>query len=830
MHIISYGEVFKARHTPTGTLAAVKIIKLEAGEELDEVLNEINFLRDCTHENIVSYMGCYMKRGPVKGQKIIWSPSYFRLSLSLIPIFVVFVNIDLRGPLFEKEIACIIRQSLKGLAFLHDRSKIHRDIKCGNILMTDKGEIKLADFGVSTQLTRTFSKRHTFIGTPYWMAPEVITSEQQGTSYDYKADIWSLGITAIEMADGAPPMFDMHPMRVLFMIPKLDPPILKDQTKWSADFHNFLRACLEKDPDRRLSASQLLGHPFLTPLPECSLVIIGFVERSREAKRLRVLQNPTALFNSHDEVDDDDENDVEKEFFENGTHNDDFPTVSGGEAIDAEVYLAENSTVKVNPGTSERSQLSSVNAAVGQLQFVTSDTPALPQWTVSTKPNGSPINAISTPFSSSLSPTSTTLLNLAPLANAGSIPVAGSLNQAMDQLKSLHQASVKREGIPSKSQQTPGASPQLSLARNDRRAQGSSSIVSPIHLTKQGGTSDQTRMSGVIHNKEPTSPELNKPHVFKAGRVCRLSIKVNCANFLGDTLLFGTDDGLYAFEANDQDARLIPLSNRRYAQIDTLDDLNLIISRSGKYDVVSIHDTTSITRFKKKSKFETETKLKKMKETKGCDQYNITRTRTSVYLCVSMPRSVIVMKWAPHPFNKFMKLKEIQMESKPKLMDICESKSGDVRLYVDAANSFRVYDFQNVTIEEVTVHGVTSEQLGSPVRGVLLGDVFATCYTNMALLHNLDSNKYTYSTLTWRNPLTFAARLGEDYLVAGSTTVVDVINSVTGKMVHVFETKRDKIRSLELLVARGNKLYLFAEEEKDGNRTAAIILIEAISG
>ncbi|KAH6572221.1 hypothetical protein BASA60_006722 [Batrachochytrium salamandrivorans] len=337
-------------------------------------------------------------------------------------------------------------------------------------------------------------------------------------------------------------------------------------------------------------------------------------------------------------------------------------------------------------------------------------------------------------------------------------------------------------------------------------------------------------MSGVIHNKEPTSPELNKPHVFKAGRVCRLSIKVNCANFLGDTLLFGTDDGLYAFEANDQDARLIPLSNRRYAQIDTLDDLNLIISRSGKYDVVSIHDTTSITRFKKKSKFETETKLKKMKETKGCDQYNITRTRTSVYLCVSMPRSVIVMKWAPHPFNKFMKLKEIQMESKPKLMDICESKSGDVRLYVDAANSFRVYDFQNVTIEEVTVHGVTSEQLGSPVRGVLLGDVFATCYTNMALLHNLDSNKYTYSTLTWRNPLTFAARLGEDYLVAGSTTVVDVINSVTGKMVHVFETKRDKIRSLELLVARGNKLYLFAEEEKDGNRTAAIILIEAISG
>ncbi|EGF78948.1 expressed protein [Batrachochytrium dendrobatidis JAM81] len=215
-----------------------------------------------------------------------------------------------------------------------------------------------------------------------------------------------------------------------------------------------------------------------------------------------------------------------------------------------------------------------------------------------------------------------------------------------------------------------------------------------------------------------------------------------------------------------------------------------------------------------------------MKETKGCDQYHITRTRTSVYLCVSMPRSVMVMKWAPHPFNKFMKLKEIPMDIKPKIMDICESKSGEVQLYVDAGASLRVYDFQNVTVEEVTAHGVTADQLGSPVRGVLLNDVFAVCYTNMALLHSLESSKDTYATLTWRNPLTFAARLSDDFLVAGSTTVVDVINSVTGKMVHVFETKKDKIRSLELLVARGNKLYLFAEEEKDGSRTAAVILIE----
>lgn len=158
--------------------------------------------------------------------------------------------------------------------------------------MTDSGEIKLADFGVSTQLTRTFSKRNTFIGTPYWMAPEVITSEQQGTSYDHKADIWSLGITAIEMADGQPPMFDLHPMRVLFMIPKHDSPKLKNQAAWSPDFHSFLAKCLDKDADKRPTAAELLTHPFVHPNPNSQKVVTAFVERAREAKKLRIASMP----------------------------------------------------------------------------------------------------------------------------------------------------------------------------------------------------------------------------------------------------------------------------------------------------------------------------------------------------------------------------------------------------------------------------------------------------------------------------------------------------------------------------------------------------------
>ncbi|KAI8927096.1 hypothetical protein BC831DRAFT_399103 [Entophlyctis helioformis] len=216
-----------------------------------------------------------------------------------------------------------------------------------------------------------------------------------------------------------------------------------------------------------------------------------------------------------------------------------------------------------------------------------------------------------------------------------------------------------------------------------------------------------------------------------------------------------------------------------------------------------------------------------MRETKGCEMYTITRTRTSIYLCVALPRCITIMKWAPHPFNKFMKIKDIAVDFKPTTLDICETKSNEVRLFVNSPTGFRVYsDFQSLAVEELGTHGLSPEQLGSPVKGVLLGESFAACFTGTGLIQTLDASHDMRAVLTWRNALTFAARLGDDYLVVGSASVVDVINSLTGKIVHVFETKKDKIRSLRLLVARGGRLYLLAEEEKDGNRTSAIILID----
>jgi serine/threonine protein kinase len=166
--------------------------------------------------------------------------------------------IDAVGPLPEDAIASVMRSLLRGLDYVHKGRKLHRDIKAANILLSGAGEIKLADFGVAGQMTATLRQRNTFVGSPFWMAPEVI----QESAYDEKADIWSVGITAIELATGLPPFANEHPYRALFLIPKSDPPKL-DGPEVSKSFSTFVDACLRKDPRDRLSAEALLVHPFL---------------------------------------------------------------------------------------------------------------------------------------------------------------------------------------------------------------------------------------------------------------------------------------------------------------------------------------------------------------------------------------------------------------------------------------------------------------------------------------------------------------------------------------------------------------------------------------
>ncbi|CAH2322437.1 STE20-like serine threonine- kinase [Pelobates cultripes] len=243
---------------------------------------EIDILASCDHPHIVKLLDAF----------------YYENNLWILIEFcaggaVDAVMLELERPLTEPQIRVVCRQTLEAMRYLHENKIIHRDLKAGNILLTLDGDVKLADFGVSAKNTRTIQRRDSFIGTPYWMAPEVVMCEtSKDKPYDFKADVWSLGVTLIEMAQIEPPHHELNPMRVLLKIAKSEPPTLAQPSRWSRDFNDFLRKCLEKNVDNRWSTAQLLQHPFVSSvnsnkpvrelIAEAKAEVLEEVEESKE--------------------------------------------------------------------------------------------------------------------------------------------------------------------------------------------------------------------------------------------------------------------------------------------------------------------------------------------------------------------------------------------------------------------------------------------------------------------------------------------------------------------------------------------------------------------
>uniref|UniRef100_A0A8C0QJ24 non-specific serine/threonine protein kinase n=1 Tax=Chelonoidis abingdonii TaxID=106734 RepID=A0A8C0QJ24_CHEAB len=279
----TYGQVYKGRHVKTGQLAAIKVMNVTENEE-EEIKLEINMLKRYSHHrNIATYYGAFVKQSPAGQDDQLWLVMEYCGAGSVTDLVK-----KTKGNCFKEDwIAYICREVLRGLAHLHLNHVIHRDIKGQNVLLTENAEVKLVDFGVSAQLDRTIGRRNTFIGTPYWMAPEVIACEEnQDSTYDYRSDLWSLGITAIEMAEGAPPLCDMHPMRALFLIPRNPPPKLKSR-KWSKKFLNFVESCLVKNYLHRPSTETLLKHSFIRDMQnerQVRIMLKDHLDRTRKKK------------------------------------------------------------------------------------------------------------------------------------------------------------------------------------------------------------------------------------------------------------------------------------------------------------------------------------------------------------------------------------------------------------------------------------------------------------------------------------------------------------------------------------------------------------------
>lgn len=253
----SYGAVYRGIDKRDGKECALKLLEYDK-ESIRDIQTEVGILKDCRSPYIVGLRDVF-----VRGRTI-WIAMDYCAAGSLADMMTI-----CRRTLSEAQIQAAMQMSLMGLDYLHGLGIIHRDIKAANVLVTDEGECKLADFGVSSQVKTTLSRKQTVIGTPNWMAPEVISE----SAYDTRADIWSLGIVAIELAVGEPPHSDVHPMTAMFKIPTNPPPTLPTPEKYSAHFHTFLRAALMKEPAMRPTCKQLLTHPFITSAPDKSVIM-----------------------------------------------------------------------------------------------------------------------------------------------------------------------------------------------------------------------------------------------------------------------------------------------------------------------------------------------------------------------------------------------------------------------------------------------------------------------------------------------------------------------------------------------------------------------------
>ncbi|KAI1882553.1 hypothetical protein AGOR_G00251930 [Albula goreensis] len=248
----AFGKVYKARNQTTGALAAAKVIEVRGEEQLEDYITEIDILAACRHANVLAL------------QEAIFFEGWLWILIEFCPGGALDdIMLELERGLSEQQISEVCCQTLQALSYLHQHHIIHRDLKAGNILLTLEGQVKLADFGVSAKNANSLQRRATFIGTPYWMAPEVIQCEtSKDNPYSCKADIWSLGITLLEAAEMEPPHHSLNPMRVLLKITKSPPPTLTNPRLWSSNFQDFLRRALQKNPETRWGAQQLLAHPF----------------------------------------------------------------------------------------------------------------------------------------------------------------------------------------------------------------------------------------------------------------------------------------------------------------------------------------------------------------------------------------------------------------------------------------------------------------------------------------------------------------------------------------------------------------------------------------
>uniref|UniRef100_A0A4W4HH76 non-specific serine/threonine protein kinase n=1 Tax=Electrophorus electricus TaxID=8005 RepID=A0A4W4HH76_ELEEL len=859
----TYGQVYKGRHVKTGQLAAIKVMDVTEEEE-DEIKLEISMLKMYSHHrNIATYYGAFVKNSPAGQDDQLWLVMEYCGAGSVTDL----VKKTKGNCLKEDWIAYICREVLRGLSHLHTHHVIHRDIKGQNVLLTENAEVKLVDFGVSAQLDRTVGRRNTFIGTPYWMAPEVIACDENPEStYDYRSDLWSLGITALEMAEGAPPLCDMHPMRALFLIPRNPPPKLKSK-KWSKKFLNFVDRCLVKNYLHRPCTETLLHHSFIKELNErqARLMLKDHMDRTRKKKGEREYNEYNTSDNEEDEVNEDEgepssivnlpgESTLRREFLrlqqENKSQSE-AQRQSQHQLHDQERYkrqLLADRQRRIEHQQEQRRVLEDVWVTFFQtLQaFQWSELQEV-IWQEEADLNERILNVERTKWNPqqpmrklhrTLPKDQTQLLSLQhdhrpkqrePQKPAGVMPnLPCKIHYTDSHLKFtsfIHFTDVcvqkpcngqQAKSISSSSSSfTPFIDPRLLQIPPPQSPQGNNPNNVKSELYKR-----ENHRKGSIVNVNPANirPQSDTPEIRKYKK--KFNAEVLCASLWGVNLLVGTESSLWLLDRSGQ-GKVYPLiSRRRFQQMDVLEGLNVLITISGKKNKLRLYYLSWLRNKILRNDPEVEKKQgwTSIGDMEGCVHYKVVRYEKIKFLVIALKNAVEVYAWAPKPYHKFMAFKSFtSLPQKPLSVDLTVEEGQRLKVIYGSVNGFHAIDVDSGTTYDLYLPTHIQGSI-RPHAIIILpsssGMELLVCYEDEGIYIDTYGRITKETVLQWGEMPASVAYLQSNQVMGWGDKAIELRSADTGDLEGVFMHK--KAQKLKFLCERNDKVF-FASVQSGGS-------------
>uniref|UniRef100_A0A452SLG4 non-specific serine/threonine protein kinase n=1 Tax=Ursus americanus TaxID=9643 RepID=A0A452SLG4_URSAM len=774
----------------------------------------------------------------------------------------------------EEWIAYICREILRGLSHLHQHKVIHRDIKGQNVLLTENAEVKLVDFGVSAQLDRTVGRRNTFIGTPYWMAPEVIAcDENPDATYDFKSDLWSLGITAIEMAEGAPPLCDMHPMRALFLIPRNPAPRLKSK-KWSKKFQSFIESCLVKNHSQRPATEQLMKHPFIRDQPNERQVRIQLKDHIDRTKKKRGEKDETEYEYSGSEEEEEENDSGEPSSILNlpgeSTLRRDFLRLQlankeRSEALrrqQLEQQQRENEEHKrqllaerqkrIEEQKEQRRRLEEQQRREKELRKQQEreqrrhyeeqmrreeerrraeheqvqrgpGARRRPQRELQSQPSVPGVRTSGEKKRSGHSDSNGFAghINLPDLVQQSHSP-AGTPTEGLGRV-STHSQEMESGteygmGSSTKASFTPFVDPrvyQTSPTDEDEEDEESSAAGK---LGEQAKLNEARKISVVNVNPTNIRPHSDTPEIRKYKK--RFNSEILCAALWGVNLLVGTENGLMLLDRSGQGKVYNLINRRRFQQMDVLEGLNVLVTISGKKNKLRVYYLSWLRNRILHNDPEVEKKQGwiTVGDLEGCIHYKVVKYERIKFLVIALKNAVEIYAWAPKPYHKFMAFKSFaDLQHKPLLVDLTVEEGQRLKVIFGSHTGFHVIDVDSGNSYDIYIPSHIQGNI-TPHAIVILpktdGMEMLVCYEDEGVYVNTYGRITKDVVLQWGEMPTSVAYIHSNQIMGWGEKAIEIRSVETGHLDGVFMHKR--AQRLKFLCERNDKVF-FASVRSGGS-------------